>query len=230
MAELDAPDLPLRIFLFTEWGDWARLHLPMNCTTMMSSGNLKVVLVFVTQDYKIKDLLKKIIKSFIRHRPEHKLDMWDDKDDVDLLHKLKAKLSIDRYLAVIDDNVDKYCFVHQLNFLGQVDSWKLFLSREKSSSNRDRLGIPKAKRSAHLDNLGMQMVDKCQGLPLVIVELTKLLMRNQNYQEWVKIKEHIWRELKDNSVEINLYAYFTLELLPLEFADELASSEPGSTI
>ncbi|XP_074335964.1 putative disease resistance RPP13-like protein 3 [Apium graveolens] len=48
-----------------------------------------------------------------------------------------------------------------------------------------------------MEKLGREMVGKCRGLPLAIVILSGLLLHNRSYGYWSKVKEHIWRQLKE---------------------------------
>ncbi|KAL1819817.1 hypothetical protein ACET3Z_014686 [Daucus carota] len=142
--------------------------------------------------------------------------------DPSLKHLRKLLLGRDRYLAVIDDiwdieawekikkafpdnkngsrviittrnkiiaqRVDDRCFVHALRFLREDESWDLFCKRAKPLKN--------------LEHLGKEMVGKCGGLPLAIMVLSGLLLHKNSYEEWVKVKDDIWRQLKGESAEI----------------------------
>ncbi|KAL1819818.1 hypothetical protein ACET3Z_014687 [Daucus carota] len=191
--------------------------------------------VCVSQEYNIKDVLRTIIKSIMGHKPGRGLDMLN-MNEVDLLqHLRKLLLGRDRYLAVIDDiwdieawekikkafpdkkngsrviittrnkiiaqRVDDRCFVHALRFLREDESWDLFCKRAKPLKN--------------LEQLGKEMVGKCGGLPLAIMVLSGLLFHKKSYEDWVKVKDDIWRQLKGESAEIqdilNL-SYYDLSL------------------
>ncbi|KAL8106814.1 hypothetical protein AgCh_023552 [Apium graveolens] len=188
--------------------------------------------VCVSNDYNIKDVLKRIIKSFMG--PEHEQYM-STMDEYDLLQYL-TKLLEDRgcYLALIDDiwdikawiqikdafpdqkngsriiittrnkrvaeMADDKCFVHRLRFLTEDESWELFCKRAEPTPN--------------LKKLGREMVGKCRGLPLAIVVLSGLLSHNMSYDYWSKVKEHIWRHLKDNDLSPQIG-----EILSLSFND-----------
>ncbi|WOH04183.1 hypothetical protein DCAR_0623592 [Daucus carota subsp. sativus] len=181
--------------------------------------------VCVSEEYNIKDVLEKIIKSCIGQE----LDSLKRMDEVDLLHHLKDILQ-DRgcYLIVIDDiwdiqvwerirkafpdkqngsrviittrnqevarSVDDRCFVHQLRFLTENESWELFCKRAKPTKQQEKLG--------------MEMVRKCKGLPLAIVVLSGLLL----HKNWSDVNDHLWRKLKMTSREIH-------EILNLSYDD-----------
>ncbi|KAL1819784.1 hypothetical protein DCAR_0416098 [Daucus carota subsp. sativus] len=184
--------------------------------------------VCVSQEYDIKDVLNKIIKSF----QGQEFDMLK-MDEVDLLRHLRKILQdSNRYLAVIDDiwdveawekikiafpdkkngsrvivttrnkkvaeRVDDRCFVHELRFMREDESWQLFCKR--------------AKPTRDLEKLGMEMVNRCQGLPLAIVVLSGILLHKTSREDWSKVKDYIWRQLKNDSVEIQ-------DILNLSYSD-----------
>ncbi|XP_074332781.1 putative disease resistance RPP13-like protein 3 [Apium graveolens] len=172
--------------------------------------------VCVSNDYNIKDVLKRIIKSFMGLEHEQKLSTMDEYDLLQYLTKLLEDRGC--YLVLIDDiwdikawiqikdafpdqkngsriiittrnkkvaeMADDKCFVHRLRFLTEDESWELFCKRAESTT-------------PNLRKLGREMVGKCRGLPLAIVVLSGLLSHNMSYEYWSKVKEHIWRHLKD---------------------------------
>lgn len=185
--------------------------------------------VCVSEDYSIENVLRKIIKSLKGHDQPDSLQKMDEVDLLRCLHDLL--LDSNCYLVVIDDiwdikvwtkikkafpekngsrfiittrnkkvaeGVDDKCFVHQLRFLRFDESWQLFCKRAKPKKN--------------LEKIGKEMVGKCRGLPLAIEVLSGLLLHKNSYEDWSKVKDHIWRHLKDDSVEIQ-------EILSLSYDD-----------
>ncbi|XP_074333919.1 putative disease resistance RPP13-like protein 3 [Apium graveolens] len=96
---------------------------------------------------------------------------------------------------------DDKCVVYQLRFLTEDESWELFCKRAEPTT-------PNFKK------LGKEMVGKCRGLPLAIVVLSGLLSHNMSYDYWSKVKEHIWRHLKDDDLSPQIG-----EILSLSFND-----------
>ncbi|KAK4720691.1 hypothetical protein R3W88_010924 [Solanum pinnatisectum] len=47
------------------------------------------------------------------------------------------------------------------------------------------------------------MVDKCGGLPLAIVALSGLLSHKRGLEEWQKVKDNLWQNIKDDSIEVS---------------------------
>ncbi|MCD7466123.1 hypothetical protein HAX54_002529 [Datura stramonium] len=54
-----------------------------------------------------------------------------------------------------------------------------------------------------MERLARDMVEKCRGLPLAVVVLSGLLSHKRGIEEWQKVKAHIWRHMKDDSIEIS---------------------------
>ncbi|XP_074347549.1 putative disease resistance RPP13-like protein 3 [Apium graveolens] len=215
-AELDSKDLSLKVISIHGMGGLGKTSL---ATKLYNSSELRQfdthVKVCVSNEYNIKDALKRIVKSFMG--PEHEQNM-STMDEHDLLQYLPKLLQDEgRYLALIDDiwdikawdqikiafpnqkngsriiittrnkklaeMVDDNCYVHQLRFLTEDESWQLFCKRAEPAT-------------PNLKKLGREMVGKCRGLPLAIVILSGLLLHNRSYNYWSKVKEHIWRQLK----------------------------------
>ncbi|KAK4720697.1 hypothetical protein R3W88_010930 [Solanum pinnatisectum] len=47
------------------------------------------------------------------------------------------------------------------------------------------------------------MVDNCGGLPLAVVVLSGLLSHKRGLEEWQKVKDHLWQNIKDDSIEVS---------------------------
>ncbi|KAK6790863.1 hypothetical protein RDI58_009944 [Solanum bulbocastanum] len=80
-----------------------------------------------------------------------------------------------------------------LRFLSQEESWDLFC--------RKLLDV-QAMVSA-MERLAKDMVDRCGGLPLAVVVLSGLLSHKRGFEEWKKVKDHLWQHIKDDSIEIS---------------------------
>lgn len=112
-----------------------------------------------------------------------------------------------KHIAVRAD--DDRSFVHELRFMSREESWKLFCKKafrggvEEVSSN---------SRPPALEKLGREMVGKCNGLPLAIIVLGGLLAHKTGAEEWRKVKDSIWQNLKDDKIEIS-------QLLTLSYYD-----------
>ncbi|KAH0678415.1 hypothetical protein KY284_019500 [Solanum tuberosum] len=47
------------------------------------------------------------------------------------------------------------------------------------------------------------MVDKCGGLPLAIIVLSGLLSHKRGLGEWQMVKDRLWKNIEDDSIEIS---------------------------
>ncbi|KAJ4724315.1 Disease resistance protein [Melia azedarach] len=187
--------------------------------------------VSVSQDYKPKDLLLRIIRSFDFMTATEKLETEEDMERC--LHKSLQGYS---YLMVVDDlwhredwerlkrafpnnnnrsrviittrikevteRSDGKTYLHELQFLKPDESWQLFCDKAFRNTNGDHRG---------LEILGREMVQKCGGLPLAIVVLGGFLSTKKP-QEWRMVRDHIWRHLRSDSIQISY-------LLDLSFND-----------
>ncbi|KAL5832279.1 hypothetical protein ACOSQ4_017633 [Xanthoceras sorbifolium] len=191
--------------------------------------------VSVSQDYTTRDLFLRIIKSFAIQ--EIKLGDLEKMDEADLGRYLHEWLQGRSYLLVIDDVWDKEAwrslkrafpdnkngsrviittrlkevaessdertYAHNLRKLRPVESWQLFCEKTFQNFNADE----------GLKNLGREMVNKCDGLPLAIIVLGGLLSRKKP-QEWSLVRDHLWQHLKADSIEIHSLLALSFDCLP----------------
>ncbi|KAL3370229.1 hypothetical protein AABB24_007323 [Solanum stoloniferum] len=183
--------------------------------------------ICVSQEYNTMDLLRNIIKS-IQGCAKETLDLLEKMAEIDLENHLRKLLIECKYLVVVDDvwqreaweslkiafpdskngsrviittrkedvaeRADDKGFVHKLRFLSQEESWDLF--RRKLLDVRSM--VPE------MESLAKGMVEKCGGLPLAIVVLSGLLSHKKGLNEWQKVKDHLWKNIKeDKSIEIS---------------------------
>uniref|UniRef100_M1C4V3 Rpi protein n=1 Tax=Solanum tuberosum TaxID=4113 RepID=M1C4V3_SOLTU len=183
--------------------------------------------ICVSQEYNTMDLLKNIIKS-IQGRTKETLELLETMTEGDLEFHLRDLLKERKYLVVVDDvwqreaweslkrafpdgkngsrviittrkedvaeRADDRGFVHKLRFLSQEESWDLF--RRKLLDVRSI--VPE------MESLAKDMVEKCRGLPLAIVVLSGLLSHKKGLNQWHKVKDHLWKNIKeDKSIEIS---------------------------
>ncbi|KAH0757060.1 hypothetical protein KY290_020553 [Solanum tuberosum] len=181
----------------------------------------------VSQEYNTMDLLRNIIKS-VQGRTKESLDLLERMAEGDLEIYLCDLLKECKYLVVVDDvwqkeawkslkrpfpdskngsrviittckedvaeRADKRGFVHKLRFLSQEESWDLFCRKLLDV----RAMVPA------MESLAKDMVEKCRGLPLAIVVLSGLLSHKKGLNEWQKVKDHLWKNIKeDKSIEIS---------------------------
>ncbi|KAH0757101.1 hypothetical protein KY290_020594 [Solanum tuberosum] len=183
--------------------------------------------ICVSQEYNTMDLLRNIIKS-VQGRTKETLDLLERMTKGDLEIYLRDLLKERKYLVVVDDvwqkeaweslkrafpdskngsrviittrkedvaeRADDRGFVHKLRFLSQEESWDLFC--------RKLLDVQ--AMVPEMESLAKDMVEKCRGLPLAIVVLSGLLSHKRGQDEWQKVKDHLWKNIKeDKSIEIS---------------------------
>ncbi|KAH0692378.1 hypothetical protein KY285_019475 [Solanum tuberosum] len=193
--------------------------------------------ICVSQEYNTMDLLRNIIKS-IKGCTKETLDLLEKMTERDLEIYLRDLLKEPKYLVVVDDlwqreaweslkrafpdskngsrvvittrkedvaeRADNKGFVYRLRFLSQEESWDLFC--------RKLLDV-QAMVSA-MERLAKDMVDRCGGLPLAIVVLSGLLSHKRGFEEWQKVKDHLWQHIKDDSIEISYILSLSYNDLP----------------
>ncbi|KAK4720756.1 hypothetical protein R3W88_010989 [Solanum pinnatisectum] len=183
--------------------------------------------ICVSQEYNTMDLLKIIIKS-IQGRTKETLELLETMTEGDLEFHLRDLLKERKYLVVVDDvwqreaweslkrafpdgkngsrviittrkedvaeRADNRGFIHKLRFLSQEESWDLF--------RRKLLDIQ--AMVPEMESLAKDMVEKCRGLPLAIVVLSGLLSHKIGLNQWQKVKDHLWKNIKeDKYIEIS---------------------------
>ncbi|KAJ4724308.1 Disease resistance protein [Melia azedarach] len=187
--------------------------------------------VSVSQDYRPKDILMRIIKSFDFITATDKLETEEDMERClhkslqgysyllvvdDLWHKedwesLKrafpnnkngSRVIITTRIKEVTERSDGKTYLHELQFLKPDDSWRLFCEKAFRNTNGN---------SKVLEILGREVVQKCGGLPLAIVVLGGLLSTKKP-QEGRMVRDHIWRHLRSDSIQISY-------LLDLSFND-----------
>ncbi|KAK0600981.1 hypothetical protein LWI29_020169 [Acer saccharum] len=178
--------------------------------------------VCVSQDYNTHDLLLRIISSFgFTTKKTEELKQMNEEGLERYLHESLQEHS---YLFVIDDiwkkeawecikrafpahcnngsrvvittrskevaeSLEERTYVHQLRFLTFDESWQLFCEKAFGKPNANDV-------EEELKTLGIEMVQKCEGLPLAIIVLGGLLSKKTKPREWKVVRDHIWQDLK----------------------------------
>ncbi|KAJ0735486.1 putative virus X resistance protein-like, coiled-coil [Helianthus annuus] len=82
---------------------------------------------------------------------------------------------------------------HELGCLSEKDSWLLF-KKFAFAKGREWDNI------SELEPIGMEIVEKCKGLPLAVKTLGSLMWSKSSSNDWKRVKDnHIW-ELQENKV------------------------------
>ncbi|KAH0692484.1 hypothetical protein KY285_019581 [Solanum tuberosum] len=149
--------------------------------------------ICVSQEYNTMDLLRNIIKS-IQGRTKETLDLLGRMIEGDLEIYLRDLLKERKFLVVVDD-------------VWKKEAWHSLKRAFPDSKNGSRVIITTRKARMSLKENGKStkdMVEKCRVLPLAIVVLSGLLSHKKGLNEWQKVKDHLWKNIKeDKSIEIS---------------------------
>ncbi|CAM8938008.1 unnamed protein product [Rhodiola kirilowii] len=193
--------------------------------------------VCVSQEYNTRDILLHLIKSMAHPTKE---DLENMTTEASMEAYLRIWLTGRRFLVVIDDVWEREAweslerafpdnnkssrviittrnkhvatlntaYVHELRYLQEDESWELFCKKAFPDDN-EMICPP------DLERLGKEMVTKCSGLPLAIITLGGLLSTKlQVLIEWEMVRDNLWKELKKDSVHINVVLLLSYKDLP----------------
>ncbi|KAM4097916.1 hypothetical protein ACJW30_07G037700 [Castanea mollissima] len=164
--------------------------------------------VCVAEEFDVKKIVEKIIESATKTKPEN-LGMDP------LQNKLREHLDKKKYLLVLDDiwneDEEKWCNLKRLlmggakgskvvittrtNLVAEItstiSSYSLKgLSRDQSWSLLKKVAFKKGRETinSNLEAIGMDIVEKCQGVPLALRTIGKVLFFKKTEDEWLYIK------------------------------------------
>uniref|UniRef100_A0A0D9VW30 Uncharacterized protein n=1 Tax=Leersia perrieri TaxID=77586 RepID=A0A0D9VW30_9ORYZ len=140
---------------------------------------------------KDKTLLEGALKNAVKHKRFLLVmdDVWSDKEWNDLLREpFKSGASGSRVLVTTRDDKVAYGMkahhIHQVNKLERFDAWSL-LKKQAFGNTTDESEI------IALEDIGMKIVDRCDGLPLTIKVIGGLLRQKKNTRNrWMRIYNH----------------------------------------
>jgi len=169
--------------------------------------------VCVSDEFHVLTVSKAIIGAFTKSK--------DDSEDLEMAHgKLKEKLTGVKFFLVLDDvwNEDRNQWktlrtplkygakgskilvttrsnkvastlesnnIHRLKQLQEDHSWQVFVNHALQDDN--------SKLNFELKEIGMKIVEKCQGLPLALETVGSLLQSKSSVSEWEGVLEsNIW--------------------------------------
>ncbi|KAL5998266.1 hypothetical protein ACLOJK_009205 [Asimina triloba] len=194
--------------------------------------------VYVSQKYRIKELLFEITKSFMSLTKEQ----IDNLSVEDIRSELFAHLRNKKYLIVIDDiwsteawdgieaalpegmngsrvmlttrkknvalHADECSIPHELRFLKDEECWEL-LCKKAFTRNVSRSCPP------DLEEFGRAIASRCGGLPLAVVVLGGLLSRKEKSpHEWGKVLKSITWQLREGESQITRILALSYDDLP----------------
>ena len=181
---------------------------------------------YVSQDYKTRDMLMRIIRSLGVACGEdlEKIRMFSEEELEVYLHGL---LEGKKYLVVVDDIWEREAWESLKRALpgnhkgsrviittriravaeaidGRVYAHNLrFLTFDESWKLFEQKAFGNMQWvDEDLQMIGKEMIQKCSGLPLAIVVLGGVLSRKRP-REWKVVCGNLWRRLKDNSIHVS---------------------------
>ncbi|KAI8533107.1 hypothetical protein RHMOL_Rhmol11G0270300 [Rhododendron molle] len=95
-----------------------------------------------------------------------------------------SKILLTTRIREVGFYVDQQCYLHELRFLTEKESWDLF--QKKASLRGEEFSL-----STEMTVLGKDMVKHCGGLPLAIVVLGGLLATKHTLGEWEKVSRNV---------------------------------------
>ncbi|XVF65648.1 hypothetical protein PTKIN_Ptkin09bG0266100 [Pterospermum kingtungense] len=168
--------------------------------------------VCVSEKFELKVIVEKIIEAATGSKPENDLQMET------LQNRLRDIISGKKYLLVLDDvwNEDRGKWLNLKNLLlgGARGSWILVttrsglvaeitgtvlpyelhgLSKSQSWSLLKQIAFDKQVHEAchsRLEAIGMEIGDKCKGVPLALRVIGSLLVKRTE-AEWLKVKNNV---------------------------------------
>ncbi|XP_075113117.1 putative disease resistance RPP8-like protein 2 isoform X2 [Nicotiana tabacum] len=99
-----------------------------------------------------------------------------------------------RKRQVAEYGILKPPFVYTVRRLMKNDAWKLFME-EYRRHNQDKL-------SAEKENIGKEMVKRCEGVPLAIIKLGQELAGKESLDEWSIVHQNLMSFLTDNVLQV----------------------------
>ncbi|XP_034681418.1 disease resistance protein RPP13-like isoform X3 [Vitis riparia] len=104
-------------------------------------------------------------------------------------------------------HADARTIPHEMRLLSKQQSWDLFCRKAFLDADSERY-------PPDLKELGEEMVDKCNGLPLAIVVLGGLLSRNMSHTEWKQVHDNISAHL-DKEGQMGVMTMLNLSYIDL---------------
>ncbi|CAA7036699.1 unnamed protein product [Microthlaspi erraticum] len=181
---------------------------------------------YVSQEYNIKDMLMRIIRSLGVASGEEmeKIRMFAEEDlEVYLYRLLQGK----KYLVVVDDiwkkaaweslkralprnhNGSRVIITTRIKAVAEGVDERVYAHKLRKLTFEESWNLFEQKAfrgikpvDKDLERIGKEMVTKCDGLPLAIVVLGGLMSRKRP-NEWNDVYATLWRRLKNDSIHFS---------------------------
>ncbi|KAM3338964.1 hypothetical protein P3S68_031050 [Capsicum galapagoense] len=187
-----------------------------NCPSLVTSFPTRAW-ICVSQEFNTPDLLRNLLKKMTERDlqfylcdllKEHKYlvvvdDVWHKAAWESVKRALPDSKNGSRVIITtrkedVAKSEDDNGLAYKLRFLRQEESWDLFCKKACQVNKFDKIGWSPA-----MEEIAREMVERCGGLPLAIFVLSGLLSQKKSLEEWKKVKAHLWRHMRNNSIEIS---------------------------
>ncbi|XVF37647.1 hypothetical protein REPUB_Repub20aG0027600 [Reevesia pubescens] len=171
--------------------------------------------VCVSVKFEVKVIVEKIIEAATGSKPEKDLQMQT------LQNRLRDQINGKKYLLVLDDvwneNPEKWRNLKNLLLGGARGSWIVLTTRgrlvakitQTASSHIDLKGLSDRESwfllkqkafkeqsqescNSRLEAIGMEIVEKCGGVPLALTAIGDVLNKRTEVEWWLKVKNNVF--------------------------------------
>ncbi|XP_017605445.2 disease resistance protein RGA2-like isoform X2 [Gossypium arboreum] len=172
--------------------------------------------VCVSEKFELKVIVEKVIEAATKTKPERDLQLET------LQHHLRDSIKRKKYLLVLDDvwndDPEKWRNLRNLLSGGARGSWIVVTTRNKlvaditgTVSPHNLRGLSRSEswsllkqtafkeesresNNSRIEAIGMEIVDKCKGVPLALRAIGKVLYKRTE-AEWVKVNKNVHKYL-----------------------------------
>ncbi|XVF82825.1 hypothetical protein PTKIN_Ptkin16aG0081400 [Pterospermum kingtungense] len=164
--------------------------------------------ITVSQSFKVEELLRTMLRRLYEARKESPPKGIDRMDEVELISRSREYLQDKRYIVVFDDvwNEDFWQYLEHVLFENEKGSRIVITTRNAKVAEFCKESAPVHQCPLELKELSLDIVRRCEGLPLAIVAigegfvqrkqcatleevareyLTELIHRNLVQVEWI---------------------------------------------
>ncbi|XP_016711100.2 putative disease resistance protein RGA1 [Gossypium hirsutum] len=196
--------------------------------------------VCVSEKFELKVIVEKVIEAATKTKPERDLQLET------LQHHLRDSIKGKKYLLVLDDvwndDPEKWRNLRNLLSGGARGGWIVITTRSRfvaeitgSEPHHNLRGLSgseswsllkqtafkeasRESNNSRIEAIGMEIVDKCKGVPLALRAIEKVLYKRTE-AEWVKVNKNVHKYLtheegfvqplsEDKDLEDTGYEYF----------------------
>ncbi|XVF37667.1 hypothetical protein REPUB_Repub20aG0029300 [Reevesia pubescens] len=192
--------------------------------------------VCVSEKFEVKVIVEKIIEAATGSKPKKDLQMET------LQNHLRGHINGKKYLLVLDDvwnqDPEKWRNLRDLLLGGARGSWIVLTTRSGlvaeitgTFSSHILEGLSKSESwcllkqmafkeqsqescSSHLEAIGMEIVEKCKGVPLALRTIGNVLFKRTE-AEWLKVKNNVFKYMTQQESGILPILKLSYDHLPL---------------